>query len=111
MTSPEMKKAPVGAGAINNRTTNYQKEETMSSSLSHPSNNFDTRFELPSLTAGSVTIRGGRMTGGDQPDQPVIVLDVPERDAALTPAQALSIAAGLQAQAVHLLEQSEGAAA
>ncbi len=75
----------------------------MKTSLPQPEG-FSTRFELPSLTVGNIAVRAGHLVGNNEPDQPIVVLDVPARDAALTAAQALSLAASLQAVSVFLLE-------
>lgn len=77
---------------------------------SHTADKFSTTFTLPSINVGSITTRIGALTGGDQPDETVIVLDVPERGAALTPSQALSLAAALQASSVHVMEEQTDSA-
>ncbi|WP_458838484.1 hypothetical protein [Leucobacter sp. HY1910] len=74
-------------------------------SLSHTDDGRDIRFELPSLNAGDVSVSSGYLTGGGEPDSPVIVLDVPERDAALSLEQALSVMAALQSSVVRLMEE------
>lgn len=102
MTSPEMKKAPAATGAINTETSS-KRNESVKTSLPQPEG-FSTRFELPSLTVGNIAVRAGHLVGNNEPDQPIVVLDVPARDAALTAAQALSLAASLQAVSVFLLE-------
>lgn len=89
------------------RSTNYQKEETMKQSLPNNRTDFDTRFTLPTVNIGNISLRAGHMTGGNEPDQPIVVLDVPARDAALSAQQAISLGAAISALGVHLLEQEQ----
>ena len=111
MTNPHKKKAPDAAVAKQDREegkqfdSNIQEGGQTMSTVPQASDKFSTAFTLPSVNVGSITARAGVMTGGDEPDTPVVVLDVPDRNAALTPAQALSIAASLQSLAVYLMEQ------
>ena len=102
MTSPEMKKAPVGAGAINNRTTNYQKEETMNTSIPRKSAQFEATIHVAGLT-----VSPGVMSGGTEPDETVVTLRTPDGLLSFTPAEACALAAALQAVAVHVMESTE----
>ena len=102
MTSPEMKKAPRPGGAINNRTTNNQKEETMKLTIPGASDKFEATIHV----AGQV-VAPGIMTGGTEPDETVVTLRTPDGLLSFTPAEACALAAALSSVGVHVMESAE----
>lgn len=104
MTSPEMKKAPAATGAIKNRSTNYQKEETMNTiipeaTVNQQATKFDTTIHVAGLTIAPVNLSGDMTVAIDYDGE------LPGELLAFTPHQACALAAALQTVAVHLLEE------
>lgn len=71
--------------------------------ISRISENTNTDFNTSINVAGH-TVSVGTMTGGNEPDVPVVTFRTAEEDIAFTPTEACALAAALQAVAVHLME-------
>lgn len=96
--SSGMKKAPRPGGAISNRITNNLKDQTMGNSIREQ---FDARIQVAGFT-----VAPNVLTGGTEPDENVVTLRATGLQIKLTPSEACSLAAALQAVAVHQLEQA-----
>lgn len=84
------------------RSNPYKKEETMTSTVPHPSENSDAQFIL---STGHARIWVKPALHGRTGESIVELTDDYESNMLLSPAEALSVAAALTAVATHVLEE------
>lgn len=108
MTGRQKENGPVSAATLRgqNRFTNYQKEETMNTIQAQAADKFSS-FEITTGHARIFIEENREYWGGDTTvPMAVRLTDNSESHLLLSAAEALSVAAALQAVAVHLMEQT-----
>lgn len=94
------KKAPAATGAINTETPR-KRNESMNTSIPHPSDNFDALFVM-SVGRNRVWVQPASLANGES----IIELtDDLNSNLLMKPTEALAVAAALQAVATHVLEE------